>query len=219
MTSKKKSSGFYERAHRETSAAILSSAKTLLLKEGFAAVTVEAVAKRAGISRQRLYCYYPSLDAILYRIQIEDMKAFIAYVSQALAAAQGPSVSARLQDFLNRLFAYEAAQQDDFLFTYEFDAYYLHRSALDAALREEYASTYQDLSFVSAMAAFFEEGRQRGEFRRDLDPQAATSFWANLVQLLLERIAVFSANGENHSQAELAGLKHEVLRALFAYLR
>jgi AcrR family transcriptional regulator len=187
---------FYQQRHQETDAKILSSAKNLLLEKGFGGVTMDEVAKNAGISRQRLYCYYHNLDEIAYRIQTGDMKLFIAYVKDSLASTKGADPKIRIERFLRSLFAYERQQSEDFLFTSDFDTYYRHNH-VDEALRKEYAKTYDDLSFVAAMVSFFEEGQKMGEFRQDIIPSLATSFWANTFQLLLERIAIFTHNGEN----------------------
>lgn len=179
---------------------------------------MDEVATNSGISRQRLYCYFHNLDEIAYRIQIADMKQFVSDVQAGLIASKGPSCKARLEAMLRRMLAYEQSHSEDFLFTSDFDMYYRRRQ-VDSALRKEYEATYQDLEFTSAIGTFLAEGKASGEFRADLDPAAATSFWANLLQLVLERIAVFSSNGEVHSEAELKSLERETLYAFFAYIK
>jgi hypothetical protein len=135
-----------------------------------------------------------------------------------LASSEGADPEIRIERFLRSLFAYERQQSDDFLFTSDFDTYYRHNQ-VDENLRKDYEKTYQDLSFVSAIVSFFEDGQQKGEFRKDMIPSLATSFWANIFQLLLERMAIFTHNGEKHDEAELQVLENETLKALFAYLK
>src|ERR687898_3390646 len=48
-----------ERAHR----AILQAANDLLQSEGFAAVTMEAIAERAGVSKATIYRWWPNRAA------------------------------------------------------------------------------------------------------------------------------------------------------------
>src|SRR5215217_4025925 len=50
-----------ERAHR----AILQAANDLLESEGFAAVTVEAIAERAGVSKATVYRWWPNRAAVV----------------------------------------------------------------------------------------------------------------------------------------------------------
>ena len=211
-------SDFYQQRHLETDAKILSSAKKLLLDKGFGGVTMDEVAKDSGISRQRLYCYYHNLDEIAYRIQTADMSAFVDYVHTSLTASKGQKPEERIKRLLRSLFAYERTASEDFLFTSDFDTYYRHKR-VDEKLRSDYEKTYQNLSFFESVSSFFEEGKKLGEFRQDLDPVLATNYWANLFQLLLERIAIFTHNGEKHGEVELQALENEALKSLFAYLK
>ena len=59
-----------ERAHR----AILQAANELLESEGFAAVTVEAIAERAGVSKATVYRWWPNRAAVV-------MDGFLSIVS------------------------------------------------------------------------------------------------------------------------------------------
>ena len=59
-----------ERAHR----AILQAANELLESEGFAAVTVEAIAERAGVSKATIYRWWPNKAAVV-------MDGFLSIVS------------------------------------------------------------------------------------------------------------------------------------------
>src|ERR671921_499861 len=59
-----------ERARR----AILQAANELLEKEGFAAVTVEAIAERAGVSKATIYRWWPNRAAVV-------MDGFLSIVS------------------------------------------------------------------------------------------------------------------------------------------
>ena len=59
-----------ERAHR----AILQAANDLLESEGFAALTVEAIAERAGVSKATIYRWWPNRAAVV-------MDGFLSIVS------------------------------------------------------------------------------------------------------------------------------------------
>src|ERR671914_364061 len=59
-----------ERAHR----AILQAANDLLESEGFAAVTMEAIAERAGVSKATVYRWWPNRAAVV-------MDGFLSIVS------------------------------------------------------------------------------------------------------------------------------------------
>src|SRR5574344_2696865 len=133
----RKTPSVYEKQHDEREEAILSATKKLGLEKGLAMVTMGEIAKRAKVSRQRLYSYFPNTDSLFYRIQIRDMTAFVAYIQSVLSSLDSPNGKDNLFAFTEKLFAYRKAHSEDFLFTNEFDTYYRARRAAKA-LRQEY---------------------------------------------------------------------------------
>src|SRR5215471_18620054 len=81
-----------ERAHREK--AILAAAAALFDAEGLEGVTLNAVARRAGIAKSNLYRYFESREAILLALLTEDQAANVASVEEGLARLTG-SIDAR----------------------------------------------------------------------------------------------------------------------------
>lgn len=213
----RKTPSVYEKQHDQRELTILSASKELVLKQGMAGVTMEAVAKKAKVSRQRLYLYFHNTDALFYRVQINDMKAFISFIQDKLSTLDGVTGKDKLFAITHFLFDYRRAHPEDFLFTSEFDTYYRARRA-EESLRYEYEATYRDLVFQKAILSFFEDGVAHGDFRKDLVPEDAAFFWANTLQLIHERLSIFENNGEKHGQDEAAVFEREALKALTSYL-
>ncbi|MCI2068114.1 MAG: TetR/AcrR family transcriptional regulator [Bacilli bacterium] len=209
---------FYERRHEETAERILSVAKKLLLKRGFNDVTVETIAKKAGISRQRLYCYFHGLDEVIYRIQIKNMDAFMCHLKEQLSENKDGSASSRLQNLIDGIFLYQEKHSDDFIFTSDFDSYYRIKKG-NETLKEEYERSFQNNEFIESMFSLIQDGITEKEFSSALNPQAASLLWTNLFQLFLERLSIFTVNDEKHSEDELNLLKSEMVKAVFAYLK
>lgn len=57
-----------ERRRNRTREEILEAARTVLLANGVAAMTLEAVATEAGMSKTGLYYYFPSKDALIFEL-------------------------------------------------------------------------------------------------------------------------------------------------------
>jgi AcrR family transcriptional regulator len=72
-----------ERAHRQK--AILDAAAALFDAEGLTGVTLNAVARRAGIAKSALYRYFESREAMLLALLAEAQAAATADVEQRLA--------------------------------------------------------------------------------------------------------------------------------------
>lgn len=74
-----------------TRSAILAAARTLLARGGLTAVTIEAIAQKAGVSRPTIYRYWPNAPAVA-------MAAFLEATGAAAAArAPGNSLAALRQ--------------------------------------------------------------------------------------------------------------------------
>jgi AcrR family transcriptional regulator len=76
-----------ERAHRQK--AILKAAAALFDADGLNGVTLNAVARRAGIAKSNLYRYFESREAILLALLSEDQAAAVASVEEGLARLTG----------------------------------------------------------------------------------------------------------------------------------
>lgn len=67
---------------------ILEAARTVLLKHGIPAMTLEAVAREAGMSKTGLYYYFASKDALVFELVYTTLEGHAAAVSQAIAASR-----------------------------------------------------------------------------------------------------------------------------------
>jgi AcrR family transcriptional regulator len=95
-----------------TRAAILTAARGLLEKGGLTAVTIEAIANKAGVSRPTIYRYWPNAPAVAMaafleasgapaagkasRSPLAALRAQLHAVADAFAAPAGRSVAARV---------------------------------------------------------------------------------------------------------------------------
>ena len=93
-----------------TRAAILTAARALLDKGGLTAVTIEAIAAKAGVSRPTIYRYWPNAPAVamaafleasgapgaarISRSPLAALRAQLHALADAFAAPTGRSVSA-----------------------------------------------------------------------------------------------------------------------------
>jgi len=144
-----------ERAHR----AILQAANELLESEGFAAVTVEAIAKRAGVSKATVYRWWPNRAAVVmdgflsivsYEIPFphtgrarEDIRIHMRRLAEAFSGKIGSTVAALIAE----------GQSDP---------------ELAEALRLRWLSVRR-----AEAREILELGIERGELREDLDPEVA----------------------------------------------
>jgi AcrR family transcriptional regulator len=218
MGKKKSGQSFYQMHHAQMEGKILRVSKRLLLKRGFSLLSMDEIADNVGLSRQRLYCYFPGLDPIIYEIQIADMANFITAMKEAYRHLITTDPEKRLQELIEAALAYQSARKEDFLFTSDFDTYYRAKKKGISAYRERYEKAYNDHEFMQMLHQLFLAGKSAGEFRVDLDVDSATIFWANTLQLLLERISIFETTPDQHDLAEAELLRQEMTSALKRYL-
>src|ERR687896_1355858 len=144
-----------ERAHR----AILQAANELLESEGFAAVTVEAIAERAGVSKATVYRWWPDraavvMDGFLSTVSSEvpfqhtghareDIRIHMRRLAEAFSGKMGRTVAALMAE----------GQSDP---------------ELAGALRSRWLSVRR-----AEAREILELGIERGELREDLDLEVA----------------------------------------------
>jgi AcrR family transcriptional regulator len=71
---------------QQTRHRILDAARNLFVENGEAAVTMRAVAKRAGVSTMAAYRHFPNRDALITAVCALGHDKFLACLHQALAA-------------------------------------------------------------------------------------------------------------------------------------
>lgn len=101
--------------HNERRKQIIDTAKKLILEKNITAVTMSDIASACGISRQTLYKYFGSFDAVVYGIQSE--------IIEKIELPAGETVSEYLCSIADQLFHYYKTNHDDFMFICLFDVY------------------------------------------------------------------------------------------------
>jgi AcrR family transcriptional regulator len=180
-----------ERSHR----AILAATQELLLERGYAQLTIEGIAARAGVGKQTIYRWWPSRAALVLEAYLtgeeavpqpaaggsarEDVRALLGWLIAVLAEPTGGRVVAGLIGDL---------QHDRDL------AEGFHRDVVPA--RRE------------AMVAALERARERGEIRRDADLELAVDALHGAVfyRLLLSGEQLDDAFADRLAGQVLAGL-------------
>ena len=96
---------------------ILDAARTVLARVGVPGLTQEAVARELGVTKQALYHYFPSKNALLFEVVLEEHAAAAEAVHTACARApDGPSalealIRATVAHFAGRLDAFRLITQ------------------------------------------------------------------------------------------------------------
>lgn len=91
---------------------ILSAARAVLMRDGIAAVTLEAVAREAGMSKTGLYYYFSSKEALVFELVFGAFSQHAERVRDAVADTHSGADALRAV-IRNTVEAY-AGQMDDF---------------------------------------------------------------------------------------------------------
>lgn len=95
---------------------ILTAARAVLLRDGIASVTLEAVAREAGMSKTGLYYYFPSKEALVFELIFAVWEGQSERVSRAVEATEGGP--AALAAVIRNTIGGYAPQMDDFRLAY-----------------------------------------------------------------------------------------------------
>jgi AcrR family transcriptional regulator len=82
--------------------AVLEAADDLLVERGFAGVTIEGIAARAGVAKQTIYRWWPSKVDILLDAFIDDMAQHLTPPDHGDLGLDLRTYLSRLADFLTR---------------------------------------------------------------------------------------------------------------------
>ena len=105
-----------QRRHERSREDILAAARSVLLRDGIAAVTLEAVAREAGMSKTGLYYYFSSKEVMVFELVFEIWEGQAQRVQDTVSqAASGPEalgavIRSTVEDFAPRM--------DDFRLAY-----------------------------------------------------------------------------------------------------
>jgi AcrR family transcriptional regulator len=144
-----------ERAHR----AILQAANELLEKEGFAAVTVEAIAERAGVSKATIYRWWPNRAAVV-------MDGFLSIVASEVPFPHTGHAREDIRIHMRRLAEAFSGNLGSTV------AALIAEGQADPELAEALRSRWLSVRRMEARE-ILELGIERGELREDLDPEVA----------------------------------------------
>ena len=154
--------------------AVLAAAIALFEEQGFARLTIEGIAERAGVGRPTIYRWWSSKAAVL-------MEAFLISVAPQIPFRGSGSARADLQQQIEaviRLFAGPVGRMIASLIAEAQDD-----PELAAALRDRYLAERRALA-----RTIIERGIASGEFRPDVDPDVVMdALYAPLYYRLLVR--------------------------------
>lgn len=105
-----------ERRRERSREEILEAARTVLMRDGIAGTTVEAVARELGMTKTALYYYYPSKDALLFEMIFAVFESHAHSVHDAVEKAGNGA--AALRAILSDTFNDFASHLDDFRLAY-----------------------------------------------------------------------------------------------------
>ena len=178
----------------EARTAILEAADNLLVKRGFAGVTMEGIAVAAGVAKQTIYRWWRSKTDVL-------MDAFLEDVAQHSTSTNLGVLSADLQQHLFGLADLLSVSDTGTVFR-ALIAEAQHDPDLAVRLREQFIDPQRIRDLVP-----FEQAVQRGELSGDYDIEAAVE---ELFSPIYYRVLV---SGQPISQSYVERLVQRLLRS------
>jgi AcrR family transcriptional regulator len=105
-----------ERRREQSREEIVAAARRVMLRDGIAATTLDAVAKEVGLTKAALYYYYPSKDALYFELIFGAVEAESRAIHDAVAKTNrgGEALRALIRETVHTF----AARMDDFRLTF-----------------------------------------------------------------------------------------------------
>lgn len=166
--------------------AILTKARRLLVTEGYNALSMRKIARKAGCSPTSIYLHFKNKDALTHALIDEGIERLNEELEATIASSQGSPVR-RLTAMSRTYVAFGLANPEYYQIMFQ-----LHPERMARYPAESYRRARRNLE---RYADVFEEGQKTGVFREELSPIfSATVLWTalhGLVSLFLsERVDV-----------------------------
>ncbi len=203
-----------ERLRELTRQAILQAAEAVVLREGLGALTLEAIAAELGLTKQGLYYHYPSKEALLAELALQEWTAATEAVHTATKAA------ASAEDALEALVRSYVGHYDGRLQMFRLATQVAQLSPLAARLSRDRLDAIRPLNdrMYGPTEHQLRDAQRAGLADRALDPRRlAFVAHTSAMGLLAMQLMVSSVEDPlRHGQARLVD---ELCRALRAAVR
>lgn len=152
---------------------IIGAALVVFARRGFAAATIEEIARTAGLGKGTVYQYFESKDDLFFAV-FQAFAGQLAQQARTLAASAAPSAGERLRALIVGLVDIDEEARQLFSLTFEFWAASASGSpALRTRVARLFRDTYAELGVM--VAETIRDGVARGEFDPEVDVAAVTS--------------------------------------------
>ncbi|MFD0698719.1 TetR/AcrR family transcriptional regulator [Paenibacillus sp. GCM10027628] len=152
---------------------ILEGALNCFAEKGYGGTTIDDIAIRLGISKGAIYTYFPSKEDIYIRLMEKRMNAMVDGLKSKFLQQQD-SATAKLH-YMFQKFIDQPLDDLRRLLTFhlEFTIHSSRKEDMQNRLEHNYNKAFQ------MIVEIIEEGKNNGEFRKEIDEKKATSlFWA-----------------------------------------
>jgi AcrR family transcriptional regulator len=168
-----------ERRRERSREEIVEAARCVMLRDGIAATTLEAVAKEVGLTKAALYYYYPSKDAMLFEVIYASLEAQSQVVHDAVGEAKsgGEALGAIIRETVR----FYAPRIDDFRLAYLHGQVATPGSVQVAREQLERIRPLNDRAFQGAADRISADSKQR-RHRALVEPRLM-AFLANLAAI------------------------------------
>jgi AcrR family transcriptional regulator len=190
-----------ERRREQSREEILDAAERVLLRDGLANVTLEAVAQEVELTKAALYYYFTSKDALLFEVVFRHMAAEAQAVHDAVEAADDGA--AALEAIIRTTVSIYGRRIDLFRLVY------LHGQMSSGAIVKDEAMLARvrplnDLLYGAAEAKLRHDHRQ-GTIRREVHPRrlAFLAHTAALGLLTMKGLVEGASDPLAHRDADL----------------
>ena len=101
-----------QKRSQETVTAILDATAQVLVAEGFARLTTNRVAVRAGVSVGSIYQYFPNKEALVVAVSERHGGQVMALLARVMASTESADLVGSIRRFIRAMFAVHAINPD-----------------------------------------------------------------------------------------------------------
>ncbi|MEK5057381.1 TetR family transcriptional regulator [Paenibacillus sp. FSL H7-0326] len=193
---------------------LIAASKQLFMENSFLSVKIHDICKSAGVSRVTFYKHFPSMDDLIFEIQMEILQAMTEFIMREATPEMNGLM--QLESILNLWIEYARVHPEYIKFILLFDLHYESYNS-NQELKQRYAEFIHKNKEQHFLSDALISGIRDGSLKADIDPISTAPFIFTSMMGLLQKLSITPIKAADSYQNQQ--MPEQFVSMILQYLR